>query len=53
MARAALGLACAPPPELRNALLGLRCDVCGQGWNLLGDTMTEAEAELVAAAEEE
>src|SRR6185436_20030705 len=26
MARAALGLACAPPPELRIALLGLRCE---------------------------
>jgi tetratricopeptide (TPR) repeat protein len=27
MARAALGLACAPPSELRNALLGFRCEV--------------------------
>jgi hypothetical protein len=26
MARAALGLACAPPPELRIALLGVRCE---------------------------
>jgi hypothetical protein len=26
MARAALGLACAPPPELRITLLGLRCE---------------------------
>ncbi|HEX7838565.1 MAG TPA: AAA family ATPase, partial [Kofleriaceae bacterium] len=26
MARAALGLACAPPPELRIALLGFRCE---------------------------
>ncbi|HEX7838412.1 MAG TPA: AAA family ATPase, partial [Kofleriaceae bacterium] len=28
MARTALGLACAPPPELRIALLGLRCEAC-------------------------
>ncbi|HEX3758614.1 MAG TPA: hypothetical protein VHW23_07890, partial [Kofleriaceae bacterium] len=49
MARAALGLACAPPPELRNALLGLRCEVSGQGWKLLGDTMADAE-ELTRSA---
>ncbi|HEX3475207.1 MAG TPA: hypothetical protein VHT91_09225, partial [Kofleriaceae bacterium] len=49
MARAALGLACAPPPRLRNDLLGLRCEVSGQGWKMLGDTMTDAE-ELTRSA---
>jgi tetratricopeptide (TPR) repeat protein len=29
MARAALGLACAPPPELRIALLGFHCEAAG------------------------
>jgi eukaryotic-like serine/threonine-protein kinase len=49
MARGALGLSCAPPPELRNALLGLRCEVFGQGWKLLGDAMADAE-ELTRSA---
>jgi hypothetical protein len=40
MARAALGLACAPPPELRIALLGVRCEA-GQAAHQI--RMDEAE----------
>jgi tetratricopeptide (TPR) repeat protein len=48
MARAALGLGCAPPPELRIALLGLRCEA-GSSLQLLGAALTDAE-ELVRSA---
>jgi hypothetical protein len=44
MARAVLGLACAPSLELENDLLGLRCEVSAAGWRMLGGTMTQAEA---------
>jgi tetratricopeptide (TPR) repeat protein len=43
MARAALGLGCAPPPELRLALLGMRCEAATQNLPLLGVTMADAE----------
>jgi hypothetical protein len=46
MARAALGLACAPPPELRIALLGIRCEA-GQAAHQVN--MDEAE-ELLRVA---
>jgi tetratricopeptide (TPR) repeat protein len=49
MARAALGLACAPPPELRIALLGVRCEASGQGLHLVHLTMADAE-ELMRTA---
>ncbi|HEX3478226.1 MAG TPA: protein kinase [Kofleriaceae bacterium] len=49
MARAALGLACEPSLELRNDLLGLRCEASGQGWMRLGDTVTDAE-EIIRSA---
>jgi len=43
MTRAALGLGCAPPQELRFALLGIRCEVAVQGVHLLGEAMPGAE----------
>jgi hypothetical protein len=46
MARAALGLACAPPPELRIARLGVRCEA-GQTAHQI--PMTEAEEVLQLA----
>jgi len=49
MARAALGLGCAPPPELRLALLGMRCDASCQGLHLIDLTMADAE-ELMRSA---
>ncbi len=49
MTRAGLGLACDPPPELRIALLGMRCEASGQGPHLLGATMAGAE-ELMRSA---
>jgi eukaryotic-like serine/threonine-protein kinase len=49
MARAGLGLACAPPPELRMALLGIRCELSSCRWQLIPDTMPEAE-ELIRSA---
>ena len=42
MARASLGLGCAPPPELRIALLGIRCDASGQGLHLSSEVMPDA-----------
>jgi hypothetical protein len=49
MARAGLGLACAPPQELRLALLGIRCEAAGQGLHLIDVTMAGAE-ELMRSA---
>jgi eukaryotic-like serine/threonine-protein kinase len=49
MARAALGLACTPPPEIRLALLGFRCEAAGQGLHLISATLTDAE-ELIHSA---
>jgi hypothetical protein len=43
MARAGLGLACAPPPALRFALLGMRCEASTQGLHLSNFTTPEAE----------
>jgi eukaryotic-like serine/threonine-protein kinase len=43
MTRAALGLGCAPPPELRLALLGIRCEIAVQGVHLYGEAMPGAE----------
>src|SRR5205814_3808729 len=43
MARAGLGLGCAPPPELRLALLGIRCEASTQGLQMLGAGMAAAE----------
>ncbi|HWO23956.1 MAG TPA: AAA family ATPase [Kofleriaceae bacterium] len=47
-ARIGLGLGCAPSPELRMALLGLRCEVA-RSLQLAGAAMAEAE-ELLRAA---
>jgi eukaryotic-like serine/threonine-protein kinase len=47
MARAALGLACAPPSELRIALLGLRCEAATGAQQV---SMDEAEELLRLAA---
>ena len=49
MARASLGLDCAPPQELRIALLGIRCDASGQGLHLSSAVMPDAE-ELMRTA---
>jgi tetratricopeptide (TPR) repeat protein len=49
MTRANLGLGCAPPQELRNALLGIRCDASGQGLHLSSEVMPDAE-ELMRSA---
>ncbi|HEX8106639.1 MAG TPA: hypothetical protein VF516_02875, partial [Kofleriaceae bacterium] len=49
MARANLGLACAPPPELRIALFGMRCEACGYRLDWVGSTMPDAE-ELMRSA---
>jgi len=49
MTRAALGLGCVPPHELRIALLGLRCEASCQGLQMIGAVMPEAE-ELIRAA---
>jgi hypothetical protein len=43
MARAALGLGCAPSPELRLALLGMRCEAANQSLPLVSATLAEAE----------
>jgi hypothetical protein len=43
MARAGLGLGCAPTPELRIALLGMRCEASTQGLHLSSATTPEAE----------
>src|ERR1043165_6217663 len=49
VARAGLGLACAPPPELRIALLGMRCEAAGQDLRVFSTTMADAE-ELMRTA---
>ncbi|HSK00218.1 MAG TPA: hypothetical protein VK932_03215, partial [Kofleriaceae bacterium] len=48
-ARAGLGLACAPPPELRLALLGMRCEAACYGLHLIGVAMGDVE-ELMRSA---
>jgi hypothetical protein len=50
MARAGLGLRCAPPRELRNALLGMRCEASGQGLHLISATIADAEELMRSAA---
>ncbi|HEX8114958.1 MAG TPA: AAA family ATPase, partial [Kofleriaceae bacterium] len=47
--RAGLGLACDPPHELRNALLGMRCEASSYGLQMLDATMADAE-ELMRSA---
>ena len=49
MARAELGLACAPSEESRLALLGMRCDAAASAVQMIGDVMAGAE-ELLRAA---
>ncbi|HWO23797.1 MAG TPA: protein kinase [Kofleriaceae bacterium] len=49
VARAALGLACDPPPELRIPLLGMRCDAATQDLRLVSVAMPDAE-ELLRTA---
>jgi tetratricopeptide (TPR) repeat protein len=49
MARAAQGLACAPPPALRIALLGIRCEAAGNGLHLIRDVQADVE-ELLRSA---
>ncbi|HSK03312.1 MAG TPA: protein kinase [Kofleriaceae bacterium] len=49
MARANLGLGCAPPPELRLALLGMRCEAANYAWHFLGAVAGDAE-ELLRSA---
>jgi len=49
MARANLGLGCDPPPELRLALLGMRCEVANYGWHFLSGVAADAE-ELLRSA---
>jgi hypothetical protein len=46
MARAALGLACTPPEEIRLALLGMRCEAAIYAAQFLGEVMADA-AELL------
>ncbi|HEX7841277.1 MAG TPA: hypothetical protein VF469_27555, partial [Kofleriaceae bacterium] len=43
MARAGLGLACAPPPELRIALLGMRCEASDYGMQRISAAVPDAE----------
>jgi len=43
IARAGLGLGCAPAPELRNALLGVHCEARMHDWQRIGDSMPIAE----------
>jgi tetratricopeptide (TPR) repeat protein len=49
MARANLGLGCAPPEELRLALLGMRCEAATSDLHLINTVMDAAE-ELMRAA---
>jgi hypothetical protein len=49
MARGELGLRCAPPPELRIALLGMRCEASTQGLHLNALMIGDAE-ELMRSA---
>jgi len=50
MARAGLGLTCAPPPELRIALLGMRCEASCQGLHLMSATIAAEAEELMRLA---
>jgi hypothetical protein len=43
MARADLGLACSPPPELRLDLLGMRCEAALQNLPRINETLGDAE----------
>jgi eukaryotic-like serine/threonine-protein kinase len=47
--RAGLGLGCAPPPDLRLALLGMRCEAATYASQLLGAVQPDAEEVLRAA----
>ncbi|HSK05017.1 MAG TPA: AAA family ATPase, partial [Kofleriaceae bacterium] len=49
MTRAGLGLACAPPEELRFALLGIRCEASSQGLQMISVGMPDAELLLRSA----
>jgi tetratricopeptide (TPR) repeat protein len=49
ISRAGLGLACAPPPELRHALLGIRCAAAGSAMWRLPEIQPDAE-ELLRSA---
>jgi eukaryotic-like serine/threonine-protein kinase len=49
VARAALGLGCEASPELRIALLGMRCEACFQGRQMVSVVMPDAE-ELMRSA---
>jgi hypothetical protein len=49
MARAGLGLGCAPPPELRIALLGIRCEAATYTSHLVPAVLSDAE-ELMRSA---
>ncbi|HWU90827.1 MAG TPA: hypothetical protein VN253_26355, partial [Kofleriaceae bacterium] len=49
MIRTGLGLACAPSPELRIALLGARCEASGSSLRQISATLAEAE-ELLRSA---
>ncbi|HWU88330.1 MAG TPA: hypothetical protein VN253_13685 [Kofleriaceae bacterium] len=49
VARAGLGLACDPPPDLRVALLGMRCEASTYAAQLLGVVLPDAE-ELMRSA---
>jgi eukaryotic-like serine/threonine-protein kinase len=49
MARAGLGLGCASSPELRIALLGMRCEASCQGLQMIDAAMADAE-ELMRSA---
>ncbi|HEX3478549.1 MAG TPA: protein kinase [Kofleriaceae bacterium] len=49
VARTGLGLACAPPQELRLALLGMRCEASGTSLQALSAAMPDAEEVLRSA----
>jgi tetratricopeptide (TPR) repeat protein len=49
IARADLGLACAPPAEVRLALRGRRCEAAGSALDMIGGAMADAE-ELLRTA---
>jgi tetratricopeptide (TPR) repeat protein len=49
LARAALGLACAPTPALRIALLGIRCEAAGGALHLFRDVLADVEEVLRTA----
>ncbi|HEX8115211.1 MAG TPA: hypothetical protein VF516_46105, partial [Kofleriaceae bacterium] len=49
LARAALGLACAPTPPLRIALLGIRCEAAAAVLHLIRDVLADVEEVLRTA----